>query len=66
MINYHTRPYTVICSLCSEDIEPGKLFQFDDNLDAQNNTMCLPCVEEIEDHYAQEDGDFLRKCALEA
>lgn len=66
MINYYTRSYTVICSLCSEEIAPGQMFQMDSFLGPEDGTACLPCVEEMEAHYAEEDGDFQRKCALEA
>lgn len=66
MINYQTRNHTVICSLCSEEIKPGQLFQLDDHLDAEDGTACIPCVEEIEAEYAEQDGDFQRKFALEA
>lgn len=79
MNTYQTRPHTVICSLCSEDIPPGTEFQLDDFMDAEDGTFCMPCVQEFEAHYAEnpqadqdddedeycEDGDASRKFALE-
>ena len=66
MTRYQLRPHTVICSLCSDEIYPGNLFEVDDRPGAKYATACIPCVEERDEYYAEQDGDFQRKFAMEA